>query len=182
MSDAPALFQKHQEWARFEARNWYIPGADFDDVLQHARVGLWEASRSFDGSRGSVFKSFAGLCMRREIITALKTAQRMKHGPLNDSIRHGVNDDGEDVEVVDLLGSSEGDPLRCVIAREELERITAVVWGDMTPLERQALIGLANGMSYDEIEATLGVAHKTVDNAIQRARRKLAESELEAAA
>lgn len=153
------------------AHEYFFPGSSHEDVAQEARLGLVKAVDSFDLASLVPFERFARLCIERNVITGLKAAQRGKHGVLNDSARWGKTDAGEDIEVVDLLPSPFSvDPYRVIVAKE---RLAALLTGvkKLSPTERRALLGIANGLAYEQIGP-----YKQVDNALQRARLKLRDA------
>lgn len=153
------------------------PGAEREDVHQDGRVGLANAIRAFDPAGTTPFRNFAGLCIKRSVISNLKAHKRLKHDPLTRSIREGVNEEGERLAIVDLLSSPhELDPYMVVLAKERVEALKLAM-GHLTALERRAMLGVANGQSYAEIEGCeAGSKPKWVDNAVQRARLKLRDA------
>lgn len=162
------------------SRDYYLAGADREDAEQEAWIGFWHAVRDFRPARGVPFGSFAALCVRRQVITAVKTATRLKHRTLSESARVAVTPEGEVVSIGDLLPSPYGiDPCDILIRREQIERILAG-FANLSDMERLALLDVIHGVPYSVTR--LGVAgHKRKDNAIQRARGKLAAAELLAA-
>ena len=170
------------------ARDYFLPGADVDDVRQEAMIGVWKALRDHDPERGSL-RAFVALCVRRQLITAVKLATAGKHRPLSRAVYADAPVAGEedDLTLLDLLVAPGADPARIVEDREQLRELLDVVAHDLSPLERRALIGLANGLSYEELREdaselrsrsggpSTSVAPKSIDNALQRARRKLAD-------
>ena len=156
-----SLFEKHKPLARRQARDFYLPGSDRQDVEQEAYIGLWIATGAWDRARSS-FAPFATLVIRRRLITLVKMALARKHQPLNDSVRYTVGLDGEkEVLLVDALPLGK-DPLQVVLDRERWERFCEAAEG-LTLLERQCLEELVAGIPQD----------KQADNAVNRARVKL---------
>lgn len=175
------------------ARGYFLPGADEDDVRQEAMIGVWKGLRDYRPDRGTTLRSFVALCVRRQLITALKLARRGKHEVLNRAVYVDTPVAGEEDELTQLgmLVAPGADPARIVEDREYVAAILDVVAHDLTPLERRALIGFANGRSYAEIAEEVGgghtywpdgrVRHKRVENALIRARTKLADPPTSAA-
>lgn len=153
---------------------YYLPGADREDLEQRAVWGLWKACQDWEPEKSS-FASFATLCMQREVITAVKTATRNKHAPLNLArwLDEPMGGDDE-MTLRDLLPDHGADPLERLEAKERLHALFAAM-KTMSDVERNALWLIeACDVSYDVAAAKLGVSEKTIDNALQRARRKLA--------
>lgn len=173
---AYVLIQRFGGFATHLAHTYFIPGGEFEDLRQEALGGLVKAIRDYDADTGVPFDPFASLCMQRNVITAIKAATRAKHGPLNDSLRGGVDDDGEEFDVVELVPAPDTDPLDRILGLEQVALTTRVVWTQMSRLERQVTLGLLNDESYEDVAARLGVDLKTIDNAIQRARVKVADA------
>lgn len=141
------------------AARFYLPGSDRDDVQQEALIGLWKALRDFNGS--GVKAAFLAMAVNRHLATKVKQAGRDKHRPLNEAIRVALDEDGETVPIVDLL---EGQRSEGGSAANQLVAMRLL----LTPLERRAVVGVACGMAYAELGE-----FRSVDNALQRARRKL---------
>lgn len=168
------------------ASEFFLPGADEDDVRQEAMIGVWKGLRDYRPDRGTSLRSFVALCVRRQLITALKLARRGKHEVLNRAVYVDRPVAGEEDELTQLymLVAPGADPARIVEDREHLAAILDVVAHALTPLERRALIGFANGLSYREIAGEVGgdtlwpdgtPRHKRVENALIRARTKLSD-------
>lgn len=155
------------------AHMYFAPGLTRDDLCQEATIGVWEAIVGYQP--GAVpFGSFAELCARRKVITAVKTATRMKHGALNQAARHAQNDEGEVVDITDLCESGDASPLERMEMREDLRQIGRGIRVALTRDEATALILFSAGASYRQIvAATTFPTAKSVDNALQRAREKL---------
>lgn len=170
------LMRRYEHKVLWIASNYYLPGATIDDVRQEARLGLLKAIRTFKPDRGATFSSFARLAMTAEVVTALISATRLKHRPLNESARVGTTDDGDEVVIGDFLASPFcRDPYLIVIEKEWLAAIFQRM-KEMTPLERRSLMGITNGLSYQHLAAALGTHPKAIDNAAQRARLKLRDA------
>jgi RNA polymerase sporulation-specific sigma factor len=167
------LLRTYEHLCRAVASGYRYPGATHDDVLQEARIGVAKAAVSYDLTSDVPFSRFAQLCIERNVITGLKTAQRGKHRILDGACRVGYTDQGETIELVDLLPSSYSiDPYLVLVAKERLERLVQASY-TLTDSERRAVIGIADGDSYATITAQHGMPHKQIDNAAQRARKKL---------
>jgi RNA polymerase sigma factor (sigma-70 family) len=155
------------------ARDFYAPGSARDDVRQEALVGLLYGLRAFDPKHGVPLERFVALTVRRQLMTFVTLAHRLKHGPLTDSVRASDDDEGETTAIVETLGDPHGDPHRALVARGDLDVFHAHL-DRLSELERRAIIGVAVGASYAEIGgAPDDVTFKRVDNAYERARRKM---------
>lgn len=163
------LIREHGEHVRAFAHSlgYFLAGGDRDDLEQEALLGLLRAWRSYKPERGPFWPRFALYCVRRHLIDAIKTANRGQTRPLTRSLRTGFDENNDEVAVVELLEDACGDPLRRVVAREELRRVVSIA-KTMTPLEQRATFGIAAGYSYEELGPS-----KTIDNASQRGLVKL---------
>jgi RNA polymerase sporulation-specific sigma factor len=172
------LVDEHRAMARAIAARYYAPGLDRGDLEQEALIGLQKAARDYDGSLGSSFKAFASLCIERHVMTAVKTATRQKHEPLNHGARleQPLSEDADAGTLGDVVAdTSAREPAEILITKEELEHLSDIVQERLTELERRCLMMVADGIRYKQIASTLGETEKSVDNALQRARRKLSE-------
>jgi len=173
------LLTRYRWLARSKARSYFIAGGDRDDVVQEAMIGLYKAVRDFDPSHGVAFAGFADLCVTRQVITAVKAATRYKHGPLRHSISLDAPTDrsrGGTQTVADTLCADVGtDPAEIVVSAAAVRRLGSHLDAVLSDLEADVLRLLLEGHSYVEIAQAVGRHTKTVDNAIQRLRRKLAE-------
>jgi RNA polymerase sporulation-specific sigma factor len=151
---------------RHQARTYFLTAGDRDDLHQVALIALWKAARVFDGS--GRFKPFALMVTNRHLVTALRSDRRVQNGFLNDSVREGTDAYGQRVAITELLPDERFNPVRVIEERERLATI-ADEMRRLPPLEHDSLLAFINGASYEEICPSL----KRVDNAIQRARRKL---------
>jgi RNA polymerase sporulation-specific sigma factor len=169
-----ALVARYLPVARRAGRRWFLAGGDRDDVEQEALIGLCEAVRDYDPEQGTSFRSFAELCVSRQVLTAVRGATRHKHLPLNRSVPlTPVPDD-----VVDLRPAlAVADPADAVVARVGIDDALAQLSARLSPLEREVLALCLERRSYGEIGRRLGRPPKAVDNAVQRIKRK-AEAEL----
>lgn len=157
--------------ARRISHEYFLPGGDREDVEQEAYIGILRALDSYRPEVGVPLRQFVAICVRRKLIERVTMANAAKHGPLNDSLRHAPETDGlTPLNYVESLPDDRFD--RLVEARAELAEILDRL-PDLSPIERVSLLAVAAGWSYDEIEEAVGLRFKAVDNAVQRARRKL---------
>lgn len=171
------MLQKYTEFVRLRARSYFLVGADRDDIIQEGMIGLYKAIRDFREDRETSFKAFAEICIIRQIITAIKTATRQKHSPLNSyvSLNNPVSEaDDPDRLYMDFLASdSTQDPAEVVISSEEAESIKTNFREMLSSLETQVLQLYIEGRSYQEIANDLNRHVKSIDNALQRIKRKV---------
>ena len=171
------LMRRYQGFVRLKASSYFLAGGDSEDLIQEGLVGLYKAVRDFSPELSS-FRSFAELCVTRQIITAIKTATRFKHAPLNTyvSFSHtpaGQEPDGDCTLGDALPGPSVDDPSVCVISTEELQSLVFALGSGLSKLEADALKLYLEGESYEEMAERLGCDTKTIDNALQRVKRKV---------
>jgi len=172
------LIRRYTSFVRLKASSYFLAGGDSEDLLQEGLVGLYKAVRDFRADKETSFRSFAELCVTRQIITAIKTATRYKHAPLNTyvSFSHtpaGQESDG-DVTLGDALpGPGVNDPSVCVISTEELQSLVGCLSTNLSSLEADALRLYLEGDSYEQMAVGLGCDTKTIDNALQRVKRKI---------
>jgi RNA polymerase sporulation-specific sigma factor len=171
------IVRRYYGFVRLKASSYFLLGGDADDLLQEGLVGLYKAVRDYRSDRESSFRSFAELCITRQIITAVKTATRNKHTPLNQSISFSTaaTVDGESEPPLDelLAGPSAHDPVNQVISSEELHSLVTCLSTALSELESTVLSFYLDGRSYDEMAGRIGCDTKTVDNALQRVKRKV---------
>ena len=171
------LLARYRNFARSKARSYFLAGSDKEDVVQEGMIGLFKAIRDFDLEQETPFRAFAELCISRQILTAIKTANRQKHQPLNSSISldaPAYGDDQSDRSVGDhLVASTMSDPVELVISAQEIEAIRDSMTESLTELEGDVLRLYMDGKSYEEIAGALGNHVKSIDNALQRIKRKL---------
>jgi RNA polymerase sporulation-specific sigma factor len=172
------LIRRYTGFVRLKASSYFLAGGDSEDLIQEGLVGLYKAVRDFRADKETSFRSFAELCVTRQIITAIKTATRFKHGPLNTyvSFSHtpaGQDPDGECTLGDALPGSQTNDPAVCVISTEELQSLVFCLGSGLSKLEADALRLYLEGESYEEMAELLGCDTKTIDNALQRVKRKI---------
>lgn len=172
-SAADELYSRFDVAIRAITSPYTVKGADRDDLLQAARLGILGAIRNYDPSRGVPFAGLADVAIKRAVYTAVKMGDRRKHDLLTFAARSAVSEDGEVVDVLDFVALPASDPADILIAQEELRDVSRAIRVELSPLEAHALILFGNDLSYDEIADVLGVTSKTIDRAIQRARWKL---------
>jgi len=171
------LLARYRNFARSKARSYFLAGSEREDVVQEGMIGLFKAIRDFDLQQATPFRAFAELCISRQILTAIKTANRHKHHPLNSSVSLDAPAYGDDdaTSVADHLMSPRrtSDPAELVVSAEEIEALRASMSRNLTDLEGEVLTLYMDGKSYEEIAGTLGNHVKSIDNALQRIKRKL---------
>ena len=169
------LLDKYKNFVRSKARSYFLIGADHEDIVQEGMIGLYKAIRDFQPSRLSSFRSFAELCVKRQIITAIKAATRQKHVPLNSyvSLNKPLYDEESDRTLLDVIEGRVTNPEDLYISQEDLARIQTQISEVLSDLERQVLEAFMDGKSYQEIAELLGRHVKSIDNALQRVKRKL---------
>jgi len=170
------LIKKYKNFVRAKARSYFLIGADKEDIIQEGMIGLFKAIRDFRADKISSFRAFAELCITRQIITAIKTATRQKHIPLNSyvSLNKPIYDEESDRTLLDILtGAKITDPEELIISREEVSSIEEKIGQILSKLELQVLAYYLQGKSYQEIAVLLDRHIKSIDNALQRVKRKL---------
>jgi RNA polymerase sporulation-specific sigma factor len=172
------LIRRYTGFVRLKSSSYFLAGGDGEDLVQEGLIGLYKAVRDFRHDKETSFRSFAELCVTRQIITAIKTATRYKHAPLNTyvSFSHtpaGQDPDGDCTLGDALPGSHVNDPVVCVISTEELQSLVFCLGSGLSPLEADALRLYLEGSSYEDMAEELGCDTKTIDNALQRVKRKI---------
>lgn len=170
------LINKYKSFVRAKARTYFLIGADREDIIQEGMIGLYKAIRDFRGDKLSSFRAFAELCITRQIITAIKTATRQKHIPLNSyiSLNKPIFDEDSDRTLLDVISEdSITDPEELMINREEFAGIELKMGEILSALEWEVLSSYLQGRSYQEIAVDLQRHVKSIDNALQRVKRKL---------
>ena len=171
------LLTKYRNFARVKARSYFLVGADREDIIQEGMIGLYKSIRDFNPDMQTSFRAFAELCVTRQIITAIKTATRQKHGPLNSYVsfnRPVVSDDDGDRVLGDVIPSSAiCDPADLVISSERIRSLQHHFDEVLSDLEAEVLMLYVEGKSYQEIAEMLNRHVKSIDNALQRIKRKL---------
>lgn len=173
------LLIKYKNFVRSKARSYFLIGADHEDIVQEGMIGLYKAIRDFRKERLSSFRAFAELCITRQIITAIKTATRQKHIPLNSyvSLNKPLYDEEGDRTLMDVIMEAQvSNPEELIINRENLGNVHARINEVLSGLEQQVLNAYLDGKSYIEIAESLGRHVKSIDNALQRVKRKLEKS------
>lgn len=171
------LLQRYHYFVRLKANSYFLAGGDGEDLMQEGYIGLYKAIRDYEYGRSTSFRSFAELCVTRQIITAIKTASRQKHLPLNTYVSFSHSPSSADFDtrtLADILPSGRTtDPVQQVISSEEVESLTDCLTRMLSPLESRVLKFYLEGNSYEDIAAQIGHDTKTVDNALQRIKRKV---------
>lgn len=170
------LINKYQNFVKAKAKSYFLIGADKEDIYQEGMIGLYKAIRDFKADKLSSFKAFAELCVTRQIITAIKTATRQKHIPLNTyiSLNKPIYDEESERTLLDVIsGIKVTDPEELVISREEVTNIEHEIGEILSDLEMEVLMSYLDGKSYQEIACDLDRHAKSIDNALQRVKRKL---------
>ena len=169
------LYDRYKQLVRSRAHSYFLIGADHEDLVQEGMIGLYKAVCEYDESKAASFKSFAELCITRQILSAIKQAMRKKHGPLNNyvSLNRSETSDG-DLTLLDTVRSlSVADPEDVVIGRENFDQLVQHLNNVLSPMEQRVLNLYLCGYSYPQIAAKLEKPAKSVDNAMQRVKRKL---------
>lgn len=170
------LMTKYKNFVRLKARSYFLIGADREDIVQEGMIGLYKAIRDYDRDRLTSFKAFAELCITRQIITAIKTATRQKHIPLNSyiSLNKPIYEEESDRTLLDVIsGAKITDPEELIISSEELYFMENQMVELLSDLEWEVLMAYLDGKSYQEIANELDRHVKSIDNALQRVKRKL---------
>ena len=170
------IIKKYKNFVKAKAKSYFLIGADKEDIIQEGMIGLYKAVRDFDASKTNSFKGFADICITRQIITAIKTATRQKHIPLNSyiSLNKPVYDEESERTLLDILSSIKiSDPEELIIGKEEKKYIEEAISKVLSDLEMEVLQSYLDGKSYQEIACDLDRHAKSIDNALQRVKRKL---------
>src|SRR3954468_4506140 len=173
-----ALIKRYMGFVRLKASSYFLAGGDSEDLIQEGLIGLYKAVRDFRADKETSFRSFAELCVTRQIITAIKTATRFKHAPLNTYVSFSHTPAGQDPDSECTLGDAlpgpgVDDPSICVISTEELQSLVFCLGTGLSQLESDALRLYLEGSSYEQMAEELGCDTKTIDNALQRVKRKV---------
>ena len=170
------LLNKYKNFVRAKARSYFLSGADHEDIVQEGMIGLYKAIRDYREDRLSSFRAFAELCVTRQIITAIKTATRQKHIPLNSyvSLNRPIFEEDSDRTLLDVITEeTPSNPEEMLIDREDLSVIEGRIGSLLSDLEKQVLVRYVEGKSYVEISEEMNRHVKSIDNALQRIKRKL---------
>ena len=169
------LLEKYKSLVNMKANRFFLVGAEDDDMVQEGMIGLFKAIQSFDLEKNNSFKTFANLCIERQLITAIKTSNRQKHIPLNSSfsLNTAAYDENEDTSVIEILDTNVvEDPLETITKREYMEFVENRIEKNLSGFEKQVLSRYIQGESYVDIANKLNSPVKSIDNAIQRIRKK----------
>jgi len=170
------IIKKYENFVKAKARSYFLIGADKEDIYQEGMIGLYKAIRDFNPDKLSSFRAFAELCVTRQIITAIKTATRQKHIPLNTyiSLNKPIYEEESERTLLDVLsGFKITDPEELFISAEQMNRIQEEIERVLSDLEQEVLKSYLDGKSYQEIACDLDRHAKSIDNALQRVKRKL---------
>lgn len=170
------LINKYKNFVKSKARTYFLIGADRDDIIQEGMIGLFKAIRDYDRSKLASFKSFAEICITRQMITAIKTATRQKHIPLNSyiSLNKPVFEPESEKTLLDIIeGTNDHDPQEIFISREEIDYLESQIGELLSELEWRVLRRYVEGKSYQEISEEINRDCKCIDNALQRVKKKL---------
>lgn len=174
------ILSKYKNLVRARAKDYYLAGADREDLVQEGMIGLFKAIRDFDITKQASFRGFAEICVKRQILTAVKMATRQKHMPLNSyvSLNQPVYEDETERTLVEMLAQRESvNPEEMFLRREKAEALGAEIAQKLSGLERSVLSLYLAGMDYREIAVELDRPPKSIDNALQRIKRKLSKEE-----
>ncbi len=169
------LLEKYKELVNMKVGKYYIVGAEKEDIIQEGMIGLYKAIKNFDGEKQASFKSFANICIERQLITAIKSSNRQKHIPLNSylSLNTAAYENEEDTELIDIFDSNTTeDPLDTITKKEYYKTVEDAIDKSLSKFEKQVLEKYIQGESYVDIAAKLNAPVKSIDNAIQRIRKK----------
>ena len=170
------LYEKYKPFIRVRARSYFLVGADREDIIQEGMIGLYKAIRDYSPDKNASFRSFAELCVTRQIITAIKAATRQKHIPLNSyvSLNRPMFVEEPERTLMDVLSAARvSDPEETLISRETYESMEEQLLSSLSPLERSVLTLYLEGRSYVEIAESLNRSVKAIDNSLQRIKHKL---------
>ena len=170
------VISKYESFVKAKSKSYFLIGADKEDIYQEGMIGLYKAIRDFNYEKSTTFKAFAELCITRQIITAIKTATRQKHIPLNTyiSLNKPVSEDDSERTLLDIISSMKiTDPEELIISKEKKKYIEGEISKVLSDLEKEVLQSYLDGKSYQEIACDLDRHAKSIDNALQRVKRKL---------
>ena len=170
------LISKYENFVKAKAKSYFLIGADKEDIYQEGMIGLYKAIRDFNPEKSTSFKAFAEICVIRQIITAIKTATRQKHIPLNTyiSLNKPIYEEESERTLLDVLaGIKITDPEELMISKEQIDYIEEKISKVLSGLELEVLTSYLDGKSYQEIASDLEKHSKSIDNALQRVKRKL---------
>ena len=169
------LLNKYKNFVKAKSRTYFLIGAEKSDIIQEGMIGLYKAIKDYNPENGSSFRSFADLCITRQIITAVKTATRLKHLPLNSyvSLNKNVDEENENTMIESLLEIQHPDPEEIMINKERLNHLEKQLNDALSKYEIEVLKGYIKGKSYQEISMDLKKTEKSIDNALQRIKKKI---------
>ena len=170
------LIEKYKGLVKNKAKTYYITGADSEDVVQEGMIGLFKAIRSFDADKQAAFKTFADTCVNSQILSAIKKANRKRHRPLNESVslNKEADDEKHDISVGDIMHASmDNDPEALLLLQEVVDYLKTYDSGLFSKFEREVWVEKLKGRNYMEIAEQLGRSPKSVDNALQRIKKKI---------
>ena len=170
------LISKYENFVKLKSKSYFLIGADKEDIYQEGMIGLYKAIRDFNPEKLTSFRAFAELCITRQIITAIKTATRQKHIPLNTyiSLNKPIYEEESDRTLIDVLSELKiTDPEELIIGKEQVEHMEGKMDKVLSDLEKEVLQSYLDGKSYQEIASDLDRQAKSIDNALQRVKRKL---------
>ena len=171
------LINRYKELVKSRAHMYFIAGADAEDVIQEGMIGLFKAVRDYCSDRDTLFRTFAAVCINRQIITAIKTAKRMKHGPLNNSIslNRPLEESGGEKDVIEnILAAPVSNPEEMILIQDTIDEITSAMSQILSKFELQVWQLYISGQNYTDIAEKTGKSPKSIDNALQRIKRKIA--------
>jgi len=170
------IFDEFRSYIRSLSNKYYLAGADKDDLVQEGMIGLFKAIRDYDFDEGVLFSSFASFCIKRQVQTALKLSTRKKHIPLNSSLslNNTINDNDNETSFLEIIDAPNiEDPLETITKKEYYSYIKSKLNSNLSDLEKKVLYNYIEGKSYTNIAEKLDIPVKSIDNAIQRIRKKL---------
>ena len=169
------IIEKYKDLVNMKVGKYFIIGAEKEDIIQEGMIGLFKAIQGFDNTKQNSFKTFANMCVERQLITAIKTSNRQKHMPLNGylSLNNAAYDEDEDTTVLEVFDSHQTeDPLDTITKKEYYKRVEEAIDKNLSDFEKQVLARFIKGESYVQIAEKLDTPVKSIDNAIQRIRKK----------
>jgi len=169
------LLQRYKPLVQIKSRRFFIVGAEEDDIVQEGMIGLYKAVKMYDYEKENSFKTFANLCIERQLITAIKTSNRQKHIPLNTSfsLNDSAYEENDELSVIDILDANVvEDPLETITRNESKDLIEKRIYNELSSMEKNVLDRYLDGYSYNSIATQLDMTPKAIDNAIQRIRKK----------
>ena len=173
------IIEKYKDLVNMKVGKYFIIGAEREDIIQEGMIGLFKAIQGFDNTKQNSFKTFANMCIERQLITAIKTSNRQKHQPLNGylSLNTAAYDDDEDTTVLEIFNSHQTeDPLDTITKKEYYKRVEDAIDKNLSDFEKQVLVRFIKGESYVKIAEKLDTPVKSIDNAIQRIRKKASKN------